>query len=136
MTNRKFIVVLLVLILEFGFLAQAIGARSICGEQPCCDQRLTSCYCVSEDTMISLSKKCCDQPQQNPCNLETDQFSTVHHYALSSSRKIIHDHSVVIQATIIIPILFKSSESFDTNLQIGVQVRKQPLYLANLSLIC
>jgi hypothetical protein len=118
------------------FLAQAIGARDGCGEQGCNDHNVIGLYRVSEDTMIVMSKNCCAEPQQTPCDLEKGESSNIHAFALPCSRTITHDHSGVIRAAFNISIVNPSLDGFDPRAQIGLQAQKLPIYLKNLSLIC
>ena len=136
MGTRKFISLMLVMILGLGLFATGVGARASCDMEQCRHHDMVALRHSSEVEIGAGSQNCCPEPQNDPCDLEKGQNFKIYEYAIRASRPGNDDPSGIVGVVYVRLTENPFSSGFDPKYHIGALARSAPIYIQNLSIIC
>jgi hypothetical protein len=136
MGTRKFISLMLVMILGLSLLATGVGARASCDMEQCRHHDTMALRHASEVEMGVRSQNCCPEPQDDPCELEKGRNFKIYEYAIRASRPWNYGPLGIVEVAYVRHTENPFSSGLDPRQYIGAPARSASIYLQNLSIIC
>ena len=135
MGTRKFICIVVVLVLGLSLFSTAVGASASCDKEECKHHTMPLGHHAAAPEMGLVAENCCSEPQADPCDLNKDQSSIAQECAVRVSRAgttFTAGAVPVFNISLETPSLkgLGPKHHFDSNARII------PIYLQNLSIIC
>ena len=131
METRKFISLMLVMVLALSLLATGVGARASCDMAQCRHHDMMVLRHSSELEMGVRSRNCCPEPQNDPCDLEKGRNFKIYEVAIRASRPGNDDPTGIVGVAYVRHTENPFSSGLDARHHIGDTARSAPATTIN-----